>query len=321
MKRWMQVVIAVATAGCVQSIQHATPDGGMTPDGGTGVCTFGQDQTCNDLSTVSTLWGHCTSQGQCQCNAGFGNDPSTGKCRPTAVDAGGAAYCWVNGTWLAPDGGVASGGQCAFGACAVDCDCVAQGSGAQCLCTGAVPPDAGIICTQPSCGPIWCDAPCACLDAATGTCACPSSAPDGGMPSDAGCTFGQNFTCDDVISQAVWGVCNANGTCTCNAGFVNDPGSGLCMPAGGILCSFASPPPTACFANLCPAGDLCSSAIAADGGTVIFNSTRDGRCHRPCDPAHPSNCMTSETCTQLGAYWDCQNLTLQWVCCPATGCL
>lgn len=48
------------------------------------VCTVGADQTCNDLLTVSALWGKCLADGTCQCNEGFVVNPNTGRCaRPT----------------------------------------------------------------------------------------------------------------------------------------------------------------------------------------------------------------------------------------------
>jgi len=31
------------------------------------VCTFGQDQTCNDSPLVSSLWGRCNEDGTCSC--------------------------------------------------------------------------------------------------------------------------------------------------------------------------------------------------------------------------------------------------------------
>jgi hypothetical protein len=44
-------------------------------------CEPGQDQTCNDDPTISSLWGRC-EQGQCVCNDGFAVNPDTGRCRP-----------------------------------------------------------------------------------------------------------------------------------------------------------------------------------------------------------------------------------------------
>ncbi|MDX2009347.1 MAG: hypothetical protein SFW67_04105 [Myxococcaceae bacterium] len=52
-------------------------------DGGTSgpfVCTIGQDQTCNELPTMSALAGACSANG-CVCVSGFERGP-TGQCRP-----------------------------------------------------------------------------------------------------------------------------------------------------------------------------------------------------------------------------------------------
>jgi hypothetical protein len=44
------------------------------------VCTPGADQTCNDNPIVSSLHGHCTAAGICQCNPGVILNPNTGRC-------------------------------------------------------------------------------------------------------------------------------------------------------------------------------------------------------------------------------------------------
>ena len=44
------------------------------------VCTTGSDQSCNDNPIVSSLHGHCTAAGQCQCGTGFTLNPNTGRC-------------------------------------------------------------------------------------------------------------------------------------------------------------------------------------------------------------------------------------------------
>jgi hypothetical protein len=47
------------------------------------------------------------------------------------------------------------------------------------------------------------------------------------------CRFGQDQTCnDDPVVSAVWGACNADGTCRCHAGFMVNPQTGKCRPAG-----------------------------------------------------------------------------------------
>ena len=50
------------------------------PSGKRAPCTFGADQTCNEDPRVSAIWGRCTEQGTCECNAGFELAPS-GYCR------------------------------------------------------------------------------------------------------------------------------------------------------------------------------------------------------------------------------------------------
>lgn len=52
-----------------------------------GVCVVGQDQTCNDLASVSAIWGVCQADGSCLCNPGFEVNPATGHCR-VAPDGG-----------------------------------------------------------------------------------------------------------------------------------------------------------------------------------------------------------------------------------------
>lgn len=43
------------------------------------------------------------------------------------------------------------------------------------------------------------------------------------------CRFGQDQTCNhDPLVSALYGTCNANGTCTCGAGYVKDGASGRC---------------------------------------------------------------------------------------------
>lgn len=44
------------------------------------VCTYGQDQTCNDIGGLSSFHGTCNSDGTCSCNSGNPKNPATGKC-------------------------------------------------------------------------------------------------------------------------------------------------------------------------------------------------------------------------------------------------
>ena len=53
------------------------------------VCTFGQDQTCNDSPLVSSLWGRCEEDGTCTCFEGLEVNPETGRCRPAGNEGEG----------------------------------------------------------------------------------------------------------------------------------------------------------------------------------------------------------------------------------------
>jgi len=66
----------------------------------------------------------------------------------------------------------------------------------------------------------------------------------GAHPGDGGagaCTFGQDQTCNDNPDvSAVWGACNADGTCRCRPGFLVNPQTGRCRPvldAGAAVCT------------------------------------------------------------------------------------
>jgi hypothetical protein len=55
-------------------------------------CTPGDNQTCNDNSLVSSLWGTCQSNGTCSCNAGFVINPNSGRCVAPAAGACSGSY-------------------------------------------------------------------------------------------------------------------------------------------------------------------------------------------------------------------------------------
>lgn len=78
-------------------------------------------------------------------------------------------------------------------------------------------------------------------------CACASSKKpfdDGSVESgewpDAGCTFGQDQTCNDNLAMsAISGTCSKSGTCLCNSGFAIRLESGKCAaytPKAGDAC-------------------------------------------------------------------------------------
>ncbi|MBI5510197.1 MAG: hypothetical protein HY903_15680 [Deltaproteobacteria bacterium] len=95
-------------------------------------CTFGMDQTCNDLAVASALWGACNEDGTCRCNPGFAPSATTGRCSPTPetavigdacesdAECGAGFVCWHDRWGLAwlPEGycllGTAYGGPAMF---------------------------------------------------------------------------------------------------------------------------------------------------------------------------------------------------------------
>jgi hypothetical protein len=60
-----------------------TPEAPTAPAGKRAPCTLGADQTCNDDERVSSLWGHCTELGVCECSPGFELNPR-GRCQQKA---------------------------------------------------------------------------------------------------------------------------------------------------------------------------------------------------------------------------------------------
>jgi hypothetical protein len=69
-----------ADGGC--SAADATTDScaPQMADAG-GVCTPGQDWTCNDDPAISSIHGQCLPDHTCTCSMGSGLNPATGKCR------------------------------------------------------------------------------------------------------------------------------------------------------------------------------------------------------------------------------------------------
>jgi hypothetical protein len=60
---------------------HDAPPDLVSPDAAARVCTPGQDSTCNDNPSISSLHGKCLPDGTCSCTIGPGLNPATGKCR------------------------------------------------------------------------------------------------------------------------------------------------------------------------------------------------------------------------------------------------
>lgn len=76
------VVLLLLLSSCVEPVDVGSNDAGADAgtDGGALVCTIGQDQTCNELTSMSALAGTCGPSG-CVCLSGFEKGP-TGRCRP-----------------------------------------------------------------------------------------------------------------------------------------------------------------------------------------------------------------------------------------------
>jgi hypothetical protein len=58
--------------------ESASPPG--APQGKRAPCTT--DQSCNDDTSVSALWGRCSPLGVCECKEGFERSPTSDLCRP-----------------------------------------------------------------------------------------------------------------------------------------------------------------------------------------------------------------------------------------------
>ncbi|MGC4118798.1 MAG: hypothetical protein QM765_30400 [Myxococcales bacterium] len=142
---------------------------------------------------------------------------------------------------------------------------------------------------------------------------------------DAACTFGQNDTCNDHPSQGVSGVCNADGTCTCNSGYSLNSQTGRCMACpsncampptpcfeqfgtiGGPNCRCVYPPKpegTACDdGNAATSNDVCDSQGLCLGTQAVCIVGQDDTCND--DPQATGNegvCTGSGTCTCNSGY-------------------
>jgi hypothetical protein len=192
-----------------------TQDAGpLTTDAG-GVCTVGQDWTCNDDPAMQALAGTCLSGGVCKCNSGFVINPSTGRCMLQPGDAGCSPDCRVTncappnglcptqdsiacdpttGTWvcLASDAGSGDAG---------NVTCWPPGNNGNC--NG----DPNLNISEGTCqanGQCLCNAPYAVLNPSTGLCYIPMDFADVGTQLDAG------SACDP---SSCAGCCDSNGTC------------------------------------------------------------------------------------------------------------
>ena len=76
-------------------------------------CTFGADQTCNDILIMSSFAGTCGEDGLCTCRDDMEVNPATGKCRPPLVcTVGQDQTCNDDPSVNAPLGLCDSFGQC-----------------------------------------------------------------------------------------------------------------------------------------------------------------------------------------------------------------
>ncbi len=251
-------VFAAVLVGCFEPVEVGSHDAGQ--DGGTNACTVGQDQTCNELTTMSALAGTCTTNG-CGCNSGFEKGPS-GRCRPigscpTAPQQPGGS-CSANGL------------VCAYGYAPIECggrtvrcqgsvwvevehadpqlSCHADGGSDAGTCPTTAPTclmgTVGGLCGDavavPNCtnGAWHCPAgtiestQCACVGSRPG-CTCTAS---GWMCADAGSVCsrtGLDQACNELQVMASFAGTCSNGRCVCNTGFEPSP-SGRCQPLGAI---------------------------------------------------------------------------------------
>ena len=86
--KMIAVMTLVTHAGC-NGVEEDSPDAAESDaqsdsDSGSGVCTLGQDQTCNEVASMSALAGQCRDDGTCLCNEGYIVVPASGRCGPGA---------------------------------------------------------------------------------------------------------------------------------------------------------------------------------------------------------------------------------------------
>jgi hypothetical protein len=256
-------VINPATGRC--RLAPATDAGAKTDSVATNVCTPSLHQTCNDDDLFSGMAGVCTTSGTCACNSGFVVNPATGRCRASAkLDAGATPDTWVGKDTVADvvdappvgkDLGKDTPGVCTFGMNQTCNDSpVASWVAGTCQSDGTCVCSSGFV-----------------LNTSSGRCAY--------VPKDAGpdiktvCTPGSDQTCNDSPASATWGVCLANGTCSCAGGSIVNSSTGKCMrpeistcagtyTACGCGCCTGVTPAAACYYP--SAGDSLSTIKSTD---------------------------------------------------------
>jgi len=78
---------ATGGCGCAPADSHEVAtcscpaDRCFIPGTGCAVCSPGNDHTCSDDRTITSIQGTCSAQGACTCSSGFALNPATGRCR------------------------------------------------------------------------------------------------------------------------------------------------------------------------------------------------------------------------------------------------
>ena len=269
-------------------------NGSCQPKGGylcPTVCTYGQDQTCNDDPLVNALWGVCSATGTCSCNTGYVIDMATGRCTPGGVCSGqlpnGCICDPTNGTISCP-------------ACSTDADCPPNQVCMNGTCSGGAPLDGGMVCQ----GPITID----CVvgdqpvcDPTTGTWICQSvcGAPIPSMPCPSGTT---GPVCNPATGQWMCQpICEFPNTPPCTTDMdcasPNVCWNGGCQPDGGYQCpadaglTCSAPIPS----TRCPPGTT---------GPVCDPTTGQWVCEPICSVPAISNCQSDADCTPPNVCWN-----------------
>jgi hypothetical protein len=111
--------------------------------------------------------------------------------------------------------------------------------------------------------------------------------PDGARDVRSVCSLGSDQDCNDSPASALWGICQADGTCTCINGSFTNPSTGKCMrpevtgctgsyKACGCGCCAAVTPVAVCYYP--SAGDSLSAIRAADEATRTSPACQTAGC-------------------------------------------
>jgi hypothetical protein len=314
------IVAVLVLSGCfgpVINLGNNNDAGGTDAgiDGGSPVCTPGQDRTCSANPGSSANEGTCLANGQCQCNVGYQKDPSTGLCYAVPSDAGCSSDCRI--TNCAPPNGWCAAGQ------SISCDsstgqwiCISTG------CDGGIGLDGGFAaCTV---GQDWTCNDSPFMQSIAGTCFCPGFCTcrtgfvinpntgkckldlDAGF-SDAGCSPDCRISnCAPPI-----GICPTPQTINCDPTTGNwicstpDGGATVCTPGNNGSCN--GDPTFNVSEGTCQANGQC----VCNGPYTKNPST--GLCYAPMDfpDAGASNCgSTSCTSSQVCVHPCCGGIPI-----------